>query len=117
VPTYSLEKGSTQSCGCLKVERYGCNMEKAIEKHLKIHIVEGTNIPVITRKKLKRNNKSGVTGVQWDKARERWVAVIRFQNQVHFLGRYKNKEDAIRAREEAKGKYHNRFLKKFNSND
>lgn len=54
-----------------------------------------------------RNNASGVAGVSWDKAREKWAAQIG-QQRKRFLGRFDHKQDAIAARKKAEGEigYH-----------
>lgn len=51
------------------------------------------------------NNTSGCTGVYWDTEKSRWMAYIYVDNRRKYLGRYKDKEDAIRARKEAEVKY------------
>lgn len=43
-------------------------------------------------------NKSGVTGVFYDRERQKWSANIVFNSKRVFLGRYDNKDDAIQAR-------------------
>ncbi len=48
-----------------------------------------------------RNNKSGFTGVCWNKAASRWRATIRADGQIKFLGEFLNKDDAIAARQAA----------------
>lgn len=48
-----------------------------------------------------RNNKSGFTGVCWNKAASRWRATIRADGKIKFLGEFLNKEDAIAARQTA----------------
>ncbi len=109
-----LVEGSIRSCGCLGTESYRKNIKKAIDKHLKEHIVFNTNIPVISRKTPRSNNTSGVTGVKWDKSRNKWIAEIKFRNKRYFLGRYEKKEDAIEARQLAKDNIHNKFLNWYN---
>lgn len=46
-------------------------------------------------------NKSGVTGVNWDKSRGKWQATIRFKGKKYNLGRFADIEDAISARKKA----------------
>lgn len=111
VAAYLLEQGYIQSCGCLAKEISSKHIRLAIKAHLAKNIKYGTNIPAISRKTLKRNNKSGVTGIHWSEERGKWVAQIRFKNISYRLGRYNNKEDAIKAREEAKEILHNKFLR------
>lgn len=50
---------------------------------------------------LRKSNQSGVTGVQWDEARQRWVARIKICYRQIYLGRYETKEEAIAARKAA----------------
>ena len=54
---------------------------------------------------LRKDNTSGIKGVYWDKNRKKWVAVIKRIN----LGRFKNKQYAIKARREAEQKYYKEF--------
>lgn len=111
IAEYLLEKEAIRSCGCLGKENSRKNMNKAIKCHLDKNIVDGTNIPVISRKTLQSNNTSGVTGVMWDKSREKWEAKIIFKNRIYYLGRYKNKKDAIEERKKAEEKLHKEFLR------
>lgn len=46
-------------------------------------------------------NKSGITGVNWDKSRNKWQASIRFKGHKYNLGRFANIQDAIDARKKA----------------
>lgn len=116
VPYGTLVKKEVVSCGCYGKEVSKNNIKKAIKKHLKIHIVEGTNVPAISRKKVKNNNTSGATGVTWDKSRKKWSASIRFKNKVYYLGRYENKENAIKVRKEAEEKLFGPFLEWYREN-
>jgi len=43
-------------------------------------------------------NKSGITGVHYDKQRNKWTASITYNCKKLFIGRFELKEDAIRAR-------------------
>jgi hypothetical protein len=52
-----------------------------------------------------KNNKSGITGVRYDKYRRRWEASIGINYKVILLGRFKRKEDAIEARSKAEDSY------------
>ena len=55
--------------------------------------------------KKSKNNSSGVTGVQWDKARGKWIAVIMVNYKNIHLGRYIYIFDAICARKSAEHRY------------
>ena len=48
--------------------------------------------------KLRGNNTSGVTGVEFDKRRGKWIACIRYRKEDYYLGSFMNKDDAIKAR-------------------
>lgn len=112
VAEYNLSKGSIRSCGCLGRDNSKNNIQKAIKVHLKDHIVDGTNIPIISRTKLQSNNTSGATGVTWDKSRKKWRAYIRFKGKIYHLGRYADKDEAIAIRKEAEEKIFKPFLHK-----
>ena len=64
------------------------------------YCVLGTNANNLVMRTSKRNT-SGHKGVYWDKRRQKWKSQIRFSGKNYYLGRYKNKEDAITARENA----------------
>lgn len=116
VSSSSLLRGRTSSCGCLQAESARKGLEKALEVHFKENIVEGTNIPIISRATLQSNNTSGVTGVMWDKKRRTWKAEITFKKKVYHLGRYKDKKEAIKVRQEAEKQLFGEFLEWYNKN-
>jgi hypothetical protein len=51
------------------------------------------------------NNTSGVTGVYWDKHKCKWLASINANSIKIYLGRFKDKQKAIKARKIAEFKY------------
>lgn len=106
----NLNKGKVTSCGCLLKESRSKNGKKIMDHLVKKNIVDNTNIPVIKRRKLLTSNSSGYTGVCYNKSKDLWVSTIQFQNKIYYLGSYKNKEDAIKSRQEGKKKYHLKFL-------
>lgn len=69
---------------------------------------------------LNARNTSGVTGVSYDKRRREWVAQIAINKKHYHLGWFKNKEDAVRAREMANSRgvewYRNNKLKENKEN-
>ncbi|NGT85713.1 AP2 domain-containing protein [Clostridium perfringens] len=105
-----LRSGRVKSCGCLFREITSEKSKKLIMKLVEKNIINHVNVPAISRKKLLSTNTSGVTGVTWDKKREKWASQICFQNKTYNLGRYDNKEDAIKARKEAERKLFKPFL-------
>lgn len=60
-------------------------------------------------KKISSNNKSGYTGVAWDKECGKWLAYIGVNNKQIKLGRFVNIDDAIQARKEAEEKYFGKY--------
>lgn len=52
-----------------------------------------------------KNNTSGTTGVHWAKREQKWIARICVDYKTKWLGAFKNKTDAIKARKEAENKY------------
>lgn len=56
--------------------------------------IENTDCPF----KMPQNNRSGYPGVYWNAHDKIWDARIRIDNQLILLGRYKHKDDAIKAR-------------------
>ena len=56
---------------------------------------------------LRANNKSGVTGISYQDAG--WKARIGYNGKIHYLGWFKDFDDAVRARKEAEQKYHGEY--------
>jgi hypothetical protein len=52
-------------------------------------------------RRILRSNKSGVTGVCWNKQKRKWVAKITFNGKETYLGAYENIDEAIDARKRA----------------
>lgn len=63
----------------------------------------------------RKNNKSGVVGVYWSKTKQRWKAEIQVNKNSISLGSFIDKNDAIKARQEAEQKYFGEFS--FNANN
>ena len=58
---------------------------------------------------LKRNNTSGYAGVYKHAKNDVWVAMIKINYKSIYLGGFKLKEDAIKARQQAEDKYFGKF--------
>lgn len=96
-----LQRGETQSCGCLQKER-----AKAA-----LNLIDGTSVAVLERvhgKAPQSNNTSGYTGV-YQRKNGRWTAYINFKKKRYYLGTYETKEEAAQARKCA-GEIHADFL-------
>ena len=101
VKTYHLRDGHTKTCGCTR------------ENGLALHYVDGTCVEMLKAKTVRKNNTSGVPGVDWLSSRKRWRASICFKGQRYYLGKYKNFEDAVAARKAAEARLHDEFLRDF----
>ena len=96
VETAHLRSGQT-SCGCKPCWNF----------------VDGTFIELLRSKTIRRNNTSGVTGVEWVPASKKWKAVIFFKGKRYYLGCYEDFEDAVAARKQAEEMYHDSFVREF----
>lgn len=73
------------------------------------------NLRIVTRSqnlmntRLKDTNTSGVAGVNWHKASQKWRARITVREKEIYLGVYDNFDDAVKARKEAEDKYFGEF--------
>ena len=83
-----LKKGRVKSCGCLK-------------KDCQFWLPDNPQDVMYSQRKIPKNNTSGVAGVSWHEKHQRWRARIRYKGKEIYLGEYKNKADAIKARKEA----------------
>ena len=61
---------------------------------------------------IRSDNSSGVVGVSWYKRGKKWYAQIQINGEKKHLGYFKEKKDAINAREEAEIKYFKEFRAK-----
>ena len=96
VKTTQLRSGHTKSCGC---------MERGPV------YVDGTSPDMLRAAKIARkNNTSGVPGVDWWAAKGKWRATICFKGKRYYLGSYCDFEEAVRARKQGEAELHDRFL-------
>lgn len=100
----NLIDGTVRSCGCLKSD------------NLKSLFFDGTEPCKLDGSKLRNTNKSGTTGVWFDKTRNKWCAEIMFKRKKYFLGRYNDKDDAIAVRKEAEKEIFGSFLEWYETN-
>ncbi|MBO6164514.1 MAG: hypothetical protein J6N77_05635 [Lachnospiraceae bacterium] len=114
VTVNSLMTGNTKSCGCMRQDTVRSMMEKygTITDH--VTLVDNTFVERIQRKELQKNNTSGCTGVQ--RRGNHWIAVITFQKQVHYLGIFREKSEAIRARKQAEERFFGEYLEEYERN-
>lgn len=75
------------------------NQDKADNRWINLRDV--TTSENLKNKKLRSDNKSGISGVYFDKPTKKWEVRIRCDNKNHYFGRYTDKEKAIEIRDEA----------------
>lgn len=101
----SLTTGNTKSCGCWKIDK------------LKSLYQDGTAPCKLSESNNPRkSNTSGATGVWYDSSRGLWTAEIVFQRKKYMVGRYSEKEDAIKARKEAEERIFGEYLEHVTKN-
>lgn len=68
------------------------------------------NFPTLPQRHPKNTkNKSGIVGVSWNKKRNNWKSVLVFEGKEKYLGSFKNKDDAIKARLLAEIQYYGEY--------
>lgn len=72
----------------------GLNNQKS---NLWIPAGSGAHENALNRRGLSKNNKSGISGVSWNKREEKWKAQVVFKGKYITVGYYKHKEDAAMA--------------------
>ena len=108
--TATLTKGKSTNCGCDK----GKKSSRRIKEDNVFCRYDGTHVTAIRPGlKLLSNNKSGVRGVYFENDSQKWVAMIGLKGKTIKLGRFKDKEDAIKARKEGEEKYFAPIIKAF----
>ena len=123
VTTTYLKTGHTKSCGCFSREMASNRLQtekfiKSRENYRKNNFLkENTSLALIGSKKVRKNNTTGVTGVNYIKNIKKWNASIFFKGKKINLGYFKNIDDAIKARKEAEEKYFKPILEKYKEQD
>lgn len=98
------KKTMCYDCSIKKFKKYG-------EEFQKEDRVCGTALSKIQlEKKPQKNNKTGYTGVFWNKKIKKYCATIQFQKRMYYLGSYYRIEDAVAVRKIAEEKIFGNFL-------
>ena len=110
VQSSSLKAGHSRSCGCLQKEASSNHMKNYKESMKGVIYVENTDVSQLIPRKTKRNNTSGITGVYWHAAMQKWCAAITFKGVKYYLGSYEDKNAAAKARQNAEDHLFGDFL-------
>lgn len=102
VKTCHLRSGHVASCGC-----GGAGTRRHA---LGLTYVDGTCLEMIAKRTVRKNNASGVPGVEWYEAKKRWRASICFKGQRHYLGSFRTFDEAVAARKAAEKELFEPFL-------
>lgn len=107
IKTSRLRSGHASNCGCL-------DPESSLNGGLKgLTYIDGTCVEMLQAKTVRRNNTSGVPGVDWRTQKQRWRASICFKGKRYYLGSYKTFEEAVNARKHGEEVLHDEFLREF----
>lgn len=118
-----LKNRHTTSCGCvqqankkifgelIKKQEVREKISKTFSKNDGIE--RGTKLSALKRGGLLSSNKSGHTGVCYLKNSNKWKAYITLKGHQISLGEYKEKDDAIKARELGEEKYYKPIISKY----
>ena len=111
---YRIKNGEISSCGCKRKVFRKDNYKKE-RKELKKGFQERTFINLISNNKVRKNNKSGVTGITIRKNKYSTSYIVRIcvKGQNIRVGTYRDLESAIKARKEAEDKYFKPIIDKY----
>lgn len=89
----------------LLVGKYYDHKDRNPLNNRRYNLRPANNIENAQNRTIQSNNTSGIIGVCWHSSKQRWIASITVNKKRKELGRFKNKEDAIRARLQAEKQY------------
>lgn len=98
VETKYLRNGHVTSCGCVP---HGLDT---------LTYVDGTCVEMLASETIRKNNTSGVTGVDWVSSKGLWRAMICFKGKRYYLGSYARFEDAVEVRKQAEASLHDKLV-------
>ena len=118
ISTNRLRGGRTKSCGCEYGRDFmrwpeGKPLPNGAAGRASLTYIDGTCVEMLAAKTVRRNNTSGVPGVDWWSSKQRWRAAICFKGKRHYLGSYIRFEDAVKARKRAEEDLHEQFLREY----
>lgn len=109
----ALLDGNNRSCGCLKDK----NQKQIAQRR---HLVDGTCVEVLEKRKKRRDNESVFRGVFYLKNSNRYRVDIGFKGKRYYVGLFEDYDEAVQARLEAENLIHNSFIniwKEWNQKD
>lgn len=100
-----LVHGNCRSCGCLKAEN-----QKNISKQL--HLVDGTCVEMLEKRKYRKDNTSGFRGVYRSKS-GKYRVDIGFKGRKFYVGSFEDFDEAVEARLSAERLVHDGFVQAY----
>lgn len=73
--------------------------------------IDGACVEMLAARTVRRNNTSGVPGVDWRASKEARRAATCFKRKRYYLGSFEKFEDTVKARKRAEENLHDRFLR------
>lgn len=113
VATKRLRDGHRTSCGCDK-EHFG--EPPCVAGRASLTFRDGTCVEMLRANTVRRNNTSGVPGVDWMERKRLWRATICFKGKRYYLGGFRNFEEAVQARKRGEKQFFDSFLQEFDGN-
>jgi len=112
VTTVRLRDGHRTSCGC---DNAHFGQPPHVIGRASLTYVDGTCVEMIRANTLRKNNTSGVPGVDWLKRKHSWRASICFKGKRYYLGSYQNFNDAVNARKKGEEQFYGKFLQELDA--
>lgn len=106
VTAAGLVHGNYHSCGCLQKK----NRQEIAQRR---HLVDGTCVEVLEKRKSRKDNVSGFRGVFQLKNCNRYRVDIGFKGKRYYVGLFDNYDEAVQARLAAENLIHNGFIQKW----
>lgn len=106
VTAAGLVHGNYQSCGCLQKK----NRHEIAQRR---HLVDGTCVEVLEKRKSRKDNMSGFRGVFQLKNCNRYRVDIGFKGKRYYVGLFDSYDEAVQARLAAENLIHNGFIQKW----
>lgn len=105
VSVSDLQKGNNKSCGCLKKQ-----YQRMV--HDRLHLIDGTCVEWLGKRKDRSDNRSGFRGV-FKKKNGKYSVSIGFKKKLYYIGTFDEFEDAVQARIGAEKLIHGGFVEAY----
>lgn len=109
VRAYNKDTGATIFIHHIISGKYHDHADRNTFNNRKYNLRQATAQENARNVSISKNNKSGFIGVSWNERYRKWESYIGMNDHKTHLGKFNDKEDAIRARLEAEAKYFGEF--------